>query len=751
MDKRFNLELFQSDIEQVNLDRYIVKFEDIVNDITEKSGLGETSDQNPTDKEIFSQTIFDDFYNQVQNILFPFPNVDDDENFLYCLYFTGNPLDLVFDPYAITIGSKVYTFTFKTDHRLFSYVIIMFLIFCVRRFVNKTSTNQSPDILPDKLLSIKDIDPFVTAFPVDSFFSCYYLVRAMAKLDIHTSYSSHAISDKMFSRHFETLVNFHTNIIAKIIYSTITLLMLVDHASSFVFESSSREMMFVHTSLIPELKSQTIVNAPSFLKKYSSIQSILSYQVDELPASSVHKSSMIKWDVFFDFLPEGTITKHNIFIEFNNDVFLYVYPFTGYLDMMFELFYIRGDEVFMLNEKTVAILFRKSHFLFARSKLYPIQILPGDHIDKPISPSLYSKVFAKFYKTNPNTILTYINHGDAEYKLSNIKEIKDVVTRERENTLLYIYNHLLSRTSLMRVYQIFYLLLVKSITREKFTSSIFSDVPLSDLNKYLFLYVCSYDVVNQILPDDKKFLLDANELLTKIEFLCNDVYNKLKQEDDLDSFYHREPGCICSYIKYDDITPSCFDQRCKSAITMENFAIARETTCKIPFCENDIDLQNIVSFGNVQFLDFAIKTKCGVYNIIDNFTHGYYNISFILPKEEYIWRKKNSEIIIEEKINNTNYSKDDFLFEIIPVKSVKSDYIIIKDLYFDRSQIIRHGIGKQSLFNIGVTDSSHMFLISNDPPFTSPVTFDKTNNHLSRKIPYLRKHVYKGIVFVRKR
>lgn len=749
----------QNDINSINSS--LNNSDNIISNISiNESTLIETRvlDNNVVDNtekdESYTLTIINYMFNKIKNVSYPFDRIASEENFIYSLYlpYTYNVIDIFknksFPNYNLEFAGKNYIMTFNNTDSL-SCFISMFIINMTKRIINSkfsldlhdTSPVNNYDY-PDKINSINFINTFITYFPSDAYLCCFYIEKILEKLDVQI-YDE--LDENLYEIHLLRIIDLHINFIYKIIYSLyLSLTFLKDDKFGLSFDSSDNILKLVIPKDFPTLNFEKVVDLPQYFENYTKIKKIDSFIVNDLSESTVFDLTNIKWYDFIKIFPEDSYILNANYLTFKKNIMLYVYPYDGYFNLIFDLFYIRGDDVALLNNVTVFIVFKTNQILLPRSKLtYPIELLPGNLIDNiPINIGNYISCFSKLYGIKPYILEKYFTHGCNKYT-NMIKKIDDYYKIIKNNSLDNLFQFVKSKTNYIS--EVFYSLIFNRASTSYFKQSFIKNISVDQMNEFLFLYVCSFLNVDQKMDPN---LLDINVLLSQIKQKCIDKYNSSNNRVE---FYKEEPSCICLYN--DSLSPYCYDTRCKSLIKMRNYKFFEKTECKYPNCNNVLDFENLIVLGNSAFNNIELTTVCGT-NIINNFSKSFYLIYFNYLDNRYIWARnhKNNNVVCEIMQNKLYETNEKYLFYLEP--SISDNLITIYDIYFDNN-ILKYKDKNlhtnihifNSTYNIG-TSYNNYFLVNKDKN-PSLVCLDLESLNIIKILPYLQHQIYKGLNFIK--
>jgi len=622
----------------------------------------------------YKTSIFNGLYNSFQNILFPLNQMTNESQFIYCLFNKTNPFDLIssntFPDIVFSITSqKNYRLSFnKNDINRKIYFIPMIIFYIVKLFVIQlfpiNNVVQTLDwyLVPSSITNLSDLSSILSLIPYEinvTSFCIFNLITSMG-------FTTNLINTTLYPEQtLITLSLLHVNLIKKIMYSCVGSLLYSDLSPAyknmcFFFNISSKSSNMIFLPTIPSLtKKCSFCDPVPMLNGYFVNPQVISYTYTVQPTDqkTINKSNAY-WYNIFDFNPNVLVG--NIYIQFKEDMLIYPIPdttssVTDYLDIFFELFYLRPDNFILLNSN-LCILFKQNSIIYARpSSFLPINTLPGYIILNNSEEYILS--LSKIYGIDKNYLNLYIKHSLTNYKvtlLDDILEIKSFIKQNKNRTINELVN-ILKVSSNLRKNQIMYLLGKHSKMQKLFINSPFKELDVYELNKYLFIYIFSLYTFKQ---DDVSYYLNETTLLNKIE---EDCIIKFKSLTDKNLIYSTEPLCTCLYKSNDEISPYCFDQNCRVWLPNEN-SIFKDYKCIYPLCSQGVSFENIISPSTD--LNYTLqKIKCAGYDFTKDLTSGNYNIYFILNNTKYIWVKQ-SNISVELNSNNLVLSNPKYIFNL---------------------------------------------------------------------------------------
>ena len=529
----------------------------------------------------------------------------------------------------------------------------------------------------------------------------------------------------MYSRALRNRFSFSFSL--KIIYSCISTIFLIDinpkfNFYGFNFNPYKDDIILVYTDVFPNLKlTKEKVKIPFGFNKYTSLKELNNYNLENISKSKIIIiNKELYWYEFFNEIDINATTNYNIYIKFNKDVFIYVYPYYGYLNILFELFFINPDNLFFIHKNIISLQFKKDTILYAKPISYiPITLLPG--INNPIINMDYINSFVNFYNNGQkieiknkcySMLYSYYINSNIEYEenfLFNLNKIKDILINKNYYTVSYIIDELIKLGKIVYnddgkklMYEIMYHIIINKnrLFQTNFKKYIKQNkvfyITMNDMNYYLLLYVFGKNIFIQIYSSEYINYIDKDYLYNKIKINCQNEYKLLKNKSDI----YNNNSCICLYMSNPD--PICFDTRCNNN-NEYNINESKRINCKYPICSNGIDIKNLIINGTASFTNIITNTDCSNYKIPNDIINGYYYIYYINKYDKnnnYYWALDNNIII------TTINKKIAFPFKITVLKD---DTLRINNIYFKNS-ILTYNNNSYNDFKISLINN-RFFLI----------------------------------------
>ena len=662
----------------------------------------------------FNYLITKDVYKIYKSLIFPIDSSTYNETDF--LYFTLNDFDLnqildlrFFDKTLIYNNIKI---TWSKPLNPLTYFPLVLITYFTKKILNikyNFLLEENELVYTFNNPNIETINPFLTYFNINNLITYYIIFNILSEINLETQEIK--TIDLLLSNHANKIVSLHTRVILKIIHSIVSTIFLINinpEFNNFGFkykQYKDKVLLVVPQDKVELIKTDKLIAAPEGFDKYISLTKLKNYNIQHLPTSRVIKiDESIYWYELFNLIDKDATTIHDIYIKFNKDLFIYVYPYFGFLNIFFELFLIKPDNVFYFNEKVLSLYFKKDSIIYAKPYSYiPISILPG--IYNPIISLDYINSFVNFY--NIDCLLTlnryYLNcciEYDREFLLV-LDDIKEIIVDKKEKTIEYIIS-LINIDDQDKV--LFHLLNNNNVL---FKTDFNKDINVNKMNYFLLLFIFSNNIYQQSLTFNK------NELLNIIKESCKTKYKSLKNKSDI----YKDESCVCLY--FDKPYPICFDTRCinnKSEYKINEF---NKQDCSYSICSNGVDIDNLLVGGTASFINIITNTNCSNYNISNDFKDGLYYISFIKDNKKYNWVIDNNIITI----NNINSQ----LFNI----TIINNLMRIKNIYF-KDGILTYNINKYNDFIVSLINDK-LFLI--DKKTGAPIIKYNNESYIFNHLP----------------
>lgn len=709
MNNQFIIDIINSNIVLAQVDFNKTYINELKNDINSLinfnknlngGGLSKINDDDINDYygygniDISNSNIYLNLYNSFQNVMFPLPIMTNETNFLYCLFNENNPIDMytkkIFPNITISLTSELdYTISYNNDS--FNYIIVMLIIYIVKIYVKQIFNIQKSNpqsigyyLFSNTLTKISDLNSIVFLLPKEIIISSFCIYNIINKLNLDSGLNTIKNSILFPNETIESLTIIHINIIRKIIYSCISSFLFSDLNSSFsnmcfTYKQSNKKSNLIYYFDNPILTNGCVTCSDTkLLTKYFINPKIVTYQIliDTTKSLLVTKTNLYWYNIFTEI--NDKIIIENINLKFTSSILIKIPIEYDFLDIFFDLFYILENNIIISNsdKNSIFLYFAKNSLLYAKpSSFIPIDILPGI-IDTNYS-ERYIKSISNLYKLNDKSLNQYFQNGIVTYKstiLIDLLSIKEFIKLNKNNSIKELLNKLtkILNNDSLKLLQLLVLINKKINSSSMFIISPFNEINVYDLNKYLFIYIFSKTSFLQNIVELKDLVYDCqnvniNLLIDLIETKCITYFNTLTDKNDIYTTY---PLCKCLYQSNDNISPYCFDEKCKTWIT-DDLSIYKKYPCKYPTCSQGIDISNMIS-PSIDLNYTLNKLQCASYDFKSSVTSGKYNIYFIDNNNvKYMWIK-NDNIVINRNGNTKN--------NIFNIEVTKTGSLIIKNI-----------------------------------------------------------------------
>lgn len=632
-NNELNIELITSTSMSQNLPSilYKNKINEIINDMLkldvsqiqniDKSGGGTNTNDN----------IFYNLYNCFQNYLLPLGTLNNEQDFLFCIFNTNNPITKLNPEINVSL-SEQYQFTITYSNQNDLYLFPMSIYYVTKKILTKIMKidtkiyNIGYYLLPESLTKISDLDSILYLLPDDILLCSYcihYIMSNMGFQKVPNITPPNLISNKTL----ESLLTIELNILTKILFSTITaIISAVININPFKYNKYFDNLKLEIIKDKPLISNQCIqcTNVTKFKTIFINPKIIsCDIIINETNKIQISKTNFY-WYELFDKL---NITLFQTNILFNDNYVIKLDSNLNILKSLLQLFYIREELIYVTPKGVYLILKDK---LYAKaSDLISIKMLPGlVNISKSND---YIKSFSLFYNTDEEYYkiiikngLTYLNSSLFELVIKSLQFIKQYNELSCSQLITNLDN-----LKLDNFHKCIYIYLLHKHIQ---TGSTFNEELnfKSNVNDDLFIYSLSLDIMFQSSYsitgyNDTVIIFNPNNpdldlLLQNIELFCTSQFDSLTNKNNLNKY------CRCLYRPGSYLSPYCFDQGCKNWISNEN-SIYIKYPCKYPVCSQSIDFTNMLS-NTLDLNKITQNISCGAFSNTTKFQPGNYNIYF---------------------------------------------------------------------------------------------------------------------------
>lgn len=617
--------------------------------------------------DVFKDNIFNTLYNCFQNYLFPLGELNNEQDFLFCIFNINNPFKNLNNKLTVSFSIQYqYNIIYSNQNDLFLFPMTVFFITktILSKIIEKESSltsnlNIGYYLLPESLTSISDLNSIVYLLPDDVLLCSYCIYYIMSNMGFSDNLNN-TLPTLIPIKTFDTIITIEINILSKIIYSSIvSILNSITGNNPFKYDiySNTLNLNVIKNKPLITNKCVKCTDISKFRTFFYNPQIISCDMIIDL--SNIIKISLNNF-YWYDLFKQLNVTIFQTNVLFNDTYLIQLDNNLDILKSLMKIFYIRQDLIYVTKTATYLMLTNK---LYAKpSNFISAKVLPGtQNIDYTQN---YINTLSIFSNTNKDYYTLLLNNGKTKFT-SNIYPIinysLNFIKQYDDNTCSIIIKSI--NDSLQKLIYVY--LLHKHILN----SNIFNDIPTfaMNANRDLFTYALALDVIYQIpfslfVADNKVIIWDPNKpdfdtLLYQIELLCSLQFKQLKDKNDLNKY------CRCLYTLGSDLSPYCYDQGCKNWLNNEN-SIYIKYPCKYPTCSQSVDFTNLLS-KTLNLNNITENISCGSYSNTNNILTGKYKLYFndtnmywTINDNNFITVSKNPSIFTFDYIGSTLIIRD---------------------------------------------------------------------------------------------
>lgn len=581
--------------------------------------------------------IFNQIYTCFQNLLYPIGGIASESDFIFCIFNTNNPFDKTkFTPSIRVQLSAQYVYQLTYSGKESNYLFVMG-IFYLARLVYATYIQNDTNIaninyylLPETLTTIQQLSGIMYMLKSDIIIIAHSLYYMLIDMKFNVSPQG-LLPNKWPIQTLSTIYTLIANIYTKLFYSLFIVIISIKLGNiPFIFDIFTNNLSFIIYQDKPILTNLCTTTCTQYNKLFAQIfttPTIISGNVSFNKTNNIpiNMPTTFTWNNIFTNL---NVTYDSISITFNKS---YIIEFTldkfiSFILLMNNIFIIRQDMI-IVNQQYGYLIFNINERLYARPlSLNSIKCLPG--IDSMICSQSYINNLNILYNVDKNLFNLYKLHGENYYPIQlfdTINSAYNIFSTQRENTCNYLVNNFNNKT-INKMYQYMYIyLLIKHLNAGiAFTESItFVDTDIN-VDLITFSLAIGSPKQNSIIFIDNyscnPYSPDLVYILNIIENECIKQFNNLKDKNQIDKY------CKCLYRSGSDLSPYCFDPRCRNSL-QNTSTIYKEYTCKYPTCSQSLDITNIFS-SSTNLNNIESNITCGAVTSSNIIQSGKYKIYF---------------------------------------------------------------------------------------------------------------------------